>query len=505
MRNEIETRPAPVEPPDGRTGGAPGAAVNEPAPASTRVQRIGLLLGPAAFAVLVVLPAPEGLDAPGWRVAAVAAWMGVWWVTEALPLAMTALLPLLLFPLVGARAVDEAAAPYADPVVFLFLAGFMLATAMQRWGLHRRIALVLVRATGTRPRGLVAGFMIATAFISMWVNNTATVLMVLPIALSVIEMVKQCAADEPNFPPAVLLGVVYAAAIGGLATLIGTPPNALLAGFLAKTYEIEIGFLQWMQVGVPLVLVLLPLTWLLLTRVVLPLGRAEVVGGRELIAREIASLGPVSRAEWTVAIVFLLTDALWIARPALGRWVPGLSDAGIAVAGAVVLFALPAARGARVLDWDTVARLPWDVLLLFGGGLSLAAGIAGTGLAGWIGDALSGVGGWPPLAVAVAVAAFLVALSEVASNTAAAVTFLPVIAALAVGIGDGPVLLTTVATLAASGGFILPVASPPNAIAYGTGHVTTAQMARGGAWMDAVFALVVPLLAYALVGWFFLP
>jgi sodium-dependent dicarboxylate transporter 2/3/5 len=238
--------------------------------------------------------------------------------------------------------------------------------------------------------------------------------------------------------------------------------------------------------------------------VVLPLGHAEVEGGRELIAREIASLGPVSRAEWTVGIVFLVTDALWIARPALSRWVPGLSDAGIALAGAVVLFALPAARGTRVLDWDTVARLPWDVLLLFGGGLSLASGIAGTGLGRWIGDALSGVGGWPPLAVAVAVAAFLVALSEVASNTAAAVTFLPVIAALAVGIGDGPLLLTTVATLAASGGFILPVASPPNAIAYGTGHVTPAQMARGGVWMDAMFALVVPLLAYALIGWFFL-
>jgi len=469
--------------------------------AATRVQRAGLVAGPALFALLLALPAPGGLDAPAWRVAAVAAWMGVWWVTEALPLAMTALLPLLLFPLVGARAVEDAAAPYADPVVFLFLAGFMLAAAMQRWGLHRRIALVLVRATGTRPTGLVAGLMIATAFISMWVNNTATVLMVLPIALSVIELVERCAPDERNFPPALLLGVVYAAAIGGLGTLIGTPPNALLAGFLAKTYGIEIGFLRWMMVGVPLILVLLPLTWLLLTRVVLPLGGEEVAGGRALIADEIASLGPVTRAEWTVGIVFLVTDALWIARPALG--VPGLSDAGIAVGGAVLLFALPAAPGARVLDWDTVARLPWEVLILFGGGLSLAGGIAETGLGRWIGEALSGVGGWPSLAVAVAVAAVLVALSEVASNTAAAVTFLPVIAALAVGIGDSPLLLTTVATLAASGGFILPVASPPNAIAYGTGHVTTAQMARGGAWMDAMFAVAVPLLAFLLIGWFF--
>ncbi|HEU0297974.1 MAG TPA: DASS family sodium-coupled anion symporter [Longimicrobium sp.] len=467
----------------------------------SRVQRIGVAAGPAAFALLALLPAPGGLGAAGWRVAAVGVWMAVWWMSEAVPLAVTALLPLLLFPLLGTRGLEAAARPYADPVVFLFMGGFMLAGAMQRWGLHRRIALTIVRAMGTRPAGLVGGFMAATAFISMWVNNTATVLMMLPIALSVVELVESCDADEPNFPPAILLGVVYAAAIGGLGTLIGTPPNALLAAFLDEAYGIHVGFLQWMLVGVPLVLALLPLSWLLVTRVVLPLGRDEVRGGRALIAREVGALGRIGRAEWTVAAVFVLTDALWIARPWLAEWIPGLTDAGIALAGAALLFVLPAGTpgGERVLDWDHAGGLPWDVLLLFGGGLSLAEGIAATGLGRWIGESLGGVGAWPPLAVAVLVAAVLVALSEVASNTAAAVTFLPVIASLGVAVGQGPLVLAVVATLAASGGFVLPVASPPNAIAYATGRITMRQMVRAGLWMDALFALLLPILAVALI------
>lgn len=469
-----------------------------------RVPRAGLVLGPAAFALVLALPVPPGLAPAAWRVAAVGVLMGTWWVSEAVPLAVTALLPVVLFPLLGVREVEEAAGPYADPVVFLFLGGFMLALAMQRWGLHRRIALTIIRAMGTRPAGVVGGFMAATAFISMWVNNTATVLMMLPIGLSVVELVERCEADEPRFPPALLLGIVYAAAIGGLGTLIGTPPNALLAGFLSAAYGIEVGFLRWMLVGVPLVAALLPLCWLLLTRLVLPLGRREIPGGRELIAREIALLGPVSRAEWTVAATFVLTDVLWIVRPWLSPWVPGLSDAGIALGAAVLLFVLPAARGSgeRVLDWEWAGRLPWDVLLLFGGGLSLADGIAESGLAEWIGEVLAGLGGLPLVGVAVAVAVVLVALSEVASNTAAAVTLLPVIASLAVGMGHGPVLLATIATLAASGGFVLPVASPPNAIVYGTGRVTLAQMTRGGLAMDAVFALLLPVLGYLLAGLF---
>lgn len=466
-----------------------------------RVARMGFVAGPLAFAVMLVLPAPDGLQPAGWRVAAAGVWMGIWWMTEALPLAATALLPILLFPLLGAGTAAQAAAPYAEPTVFLFMGGFMLALAMQRWGLHRRIALGIMRGMSDRPAGLVLGTMAATAFISMWVNNTATVLMMLPIGLSVIDVVERCEADEPNFAPALLLGIVYAAAVGGLGTLIGTPPNALLAGFLEKTYGIRVSFVEWAAVGVPLVVLLLPLAWLLLTRMILPLGRGRITGSRAFLARERAALGPATRPEWIVAVTFVGADVLWVARPALEGVLPGLSDAGIALGAAALLFALPAGRGrGRVLTWETAGKLPWDVLLLFGGGLSLADALGRTGLAAWIGGSLARVGAGPDWMVAVAVAVLLVVLSEVASNTAAAVTFLPVIASLAVSRGESPLALTVIATLAASGGFILPVASPPNAIVYGTERVSMRQMARGGIVMDLVFALVVPVVGLVLLG-----
>jgi sodium-dependent dicarboxylate transporter 2/3/5 len=468
--------------------------------AAGKVARVGLVAGPLVFAAMLVAPAPAGLSGAGWRVAAAGVWMGIWWMTEALPLAATSLLPILLFPLLGAGTAAQAATPYADPTVFLFMGGFMLALAMQRWGLHRRIALTIMRGMSDRPAGLVLGTMAATAFISMWVNNTATVLMMLPIGLSVIEVVEQCECDEPNFAPALLLGIVYAAAVGGLGTLIGTPPNALLAGFLDKTYGIRVDFVSWMKVGVPLVVVLLPLAWLVVTRWILPLGRARIAGSRDFLLAERAALGHVTRPEWIVAVTFVAADVLWIARPALQGVLPGLSDAGIAIGAAVLLFALPAGKGrGPVLTWETAGRLPWDVLLLFGGGLSLADAIGRSGLAAWIGGGLTGVGRWPDFAVAIAVAVVLVVLSEVASNTAAAVTFLPVIAALAVSQGESPLSLAVIATLAASGGFILPVASPPNAIVYGTGKVSMRQMVRGGIVMDFVFALGVPVIALALI------
>lgn len=468
--------------------------------AAGKVARGGLAAGPLVFAAMLAAPTPAGLDGAGWRVAAAGVWMGIWWMTEALPLAATSLLPILLFPLLGAGTAAQAATPYADPTVFLFMGGFMLALAMQRWGLHRRIALTIMGGMSDRPAGLVLGTMAATAFISMWVNNTATVLMMLPIGLSVIEVVEQCECDEPNFAPALLLGIVYAAAVGGLGTLIGTPPNALLVGFLDKTYGIRVDFVSWMKVGVPLVVLLLPLAWVVVTRWVLPLGRARIAGSRGFLLTERAALGHITRPEWIVAVTFVAADVLWIARPALQGVLPGLSDAGIAMGAAVLLFALPAGKGrGPVLAWETAGRLPWDVLLLFGGGLSLADAIGRSGLAAWIGEGLTGVGRWPDFAVAIAVAVVLVVLSEVASNTAAAVTFLPVIASLAVSQGESPLALAVIATLAASGGFILPVASPPNAIVYGTGKVSVRQMVRGGIVMDLVFALLVPVIALALI------
>ncbi len=473
--------------------------------------RIGLSLGPLLFAAMLLAPAPGGLSAAGWRAAAVGVLMAAWWVTEAVPIAATALLPLPLFPLLGVAEVDGAASPYANPLIFLFMGGFLLALAMQRWDLHRRIALNVIRAMGTRPAHLVGGFMAATAFISMWVSNTATAVMMLPIGISVTELVLpregEAGEEERAFAAALMLGIAYAASIGGFATLIGTPPNALLAGFVRETYGHEVGFGEWMLVGVPLMLLVLPLTWLLLVRGVFRIRAPEIPGGRELIEREIARLGPVSRPEWTVLAVFGTAAVLWVVHPFLRAWVPegALSDAGIGVGAALLLFVLPSGRGRGgfVLDAGAFARLPWEVLLLFGGGLSLADALTKTGVAKWIGAALGGVGALPLPLVVLVVCAVIVLLSEVASNTAVAAALLPVVGSLALGIGQNPLLLAIPAALAASCGFMLPVATPPNAIAYGTGHVSVPQMARAGAWLDAICVAAILAVAYTTMLWAF--
>lgn len=495
-----------------------------PDPGSLRA-RAGLWLGPALFALMLLLPAPEGLSAAGWRTAAAGVLMAVWWVSEPLPIAATALLPLALFPVLGVAGIDAAASPYANPIVFLFLGGFLLALAMQRWGLHRRVALAVMAAMGTRPRSLVGGVMTATALLSMWVSNTATALMMLPIGLSVAERMRVRREDDDvdgasvtgdipaaeaahaEFAGALMLGIAYAASIGGLGTLIGTPPNALVAAFVRETYGVELGFGRWMLVGVPLVAVLLPLCWLILVRGVYRVGTEELPGGREVIAGERRSLGPVSRAEAAVAVAFALAAAGWIGGPFLSGWLPkgALSDAGVAVAAALALFLVPTGRaaGERVLDWETASRAPWDVLLLFGGGLSLADALTKNGVAGWIGERLGGLEALPAPVLVLLVVAVIVALSEVASNTAVAAAFLPVAGSLALGVGQSPLLLVIPAALAASCGFMLPVATPPNAIAYATGRVRVAEMARAGAWLDLLCIAAVLAAAYTLVPWVF--
>jgi solute carrier family 13 (sodium-dependent dicarboxylate transporter), member 2/3/5 len=473
--------------------------------------RIGLVLGPALLAATLVLPPPPEMAAEAWRVTGVGLLMATWWISEAIPIPATAMLPLVLLPVLGLGAIDAAAAPYANPVIFLFMGGFMIAQAVQRWGLHRRIALHLVRWVGTQPVRLVAGFMLATAFLSMWVSNTATAVMMLPIGLSVIDLVMRQdpdAPDEPgdlNFAVALMLGIAYAASIGGTATLIGTPPNALLAGFMAESYDIAIGFGQWMLLGVPLAAVMLPVTWVMLTRWIFPIHLKELPGGAELIDGEIEGLGRPGPGERRVAAVFVLTAVAWIARPALDGLLPGLSDAGIAIAATLVLFALPAGtgRGEFVLDWEWAKRIPWDVLILFGGGLSLAGAITRSGLADWIGGALTGIGVLPVLLIMTVVALVIIFLTELTSNTASAAAFLPVLAALAVGIGQDPMLLAVPAALGASCAFMLPVATPPNAIVYGSSFITIPQMARAGLFLNLLFALVIPLFSYlALIAFF---
>jgi sodium-dependent dicarboxylate transporter 2/3/5 len=461
---------------------------------------VGLLGGASAFALMVALPAPTGLDPSGWRVAALAVLMAVWWMTEALPVAATALLPIAALPALGVTAISTATAPYAHPLVFLFLGGFLIALAVQRWGLHRRIALGVLRLAGSRQDRLVGAFMVACAFLSMWVSNTATTIMMLPIALSVVGAL---GSEDSPFPVALLLALAYAASIGGLGTLVGSPPNALLAGFVEQTYGLTIGFGQWMLVGIPVVVVMLVLTWVLLTRWLLPVGHDEVAGAREHFGALAEELGPMSRGEWLVAAVFTAAALLWVGRPLFeGLLPPGtVSDTGIAMACAIALFVIPVdpSRGEFLLDWSSAEHLPWGVLLLFGGGLSLAGAIASTGLAQWLGAALDVLGGWPTVALVAGVGTLVIFLTELTSNTATTAAFLPVVAALATALGVPPMVLLVPAAIAASCAFMMPVATPPNAIVYGSGHLTIAQMMRAGLWLNVVGVVAVTALACTLV------
>lgn len=501
---------------------------DEPTRVSTRAW-IGRFLGPVlAVAVYLLLDlAGEGLSDEGRVVAAVGVLMAVWWVTEALPLAATALLPIALFPLLGAVGIEEATAPYANDIVFLFMGGFMLALAMQRWGLHRRIALRTVMAVGTRPVRVIGGFMLATGFLSMWVSNTATTVVMLPIGLSVLSLVFErvreqakvgsndhadqdadvaVRADDPgitNFATCLMLAIAYAASIGSLATLIGTPPNLFMAGFLAENYGIEIGFGEWMLLGLPLAVVFMTLTWLLLTKVIYPTSLTDIPGGRELFRGELAKMGPMSRGERTILIVFVTTALAWVLREPLTSLVPGLaglSDAGIAIVAALVLFAVPIdpRHGVFALDWSSAAKLPWGVLLLFGGGLSLAAAISSTGLDEFIGNQVGALAGVPALVLVLVTVVSVILLTELTSNTATAATFLPILAGVALGLDIDVLLLVVPAALAATCAFMLPVATPPNAIVFGSGHVTIPQMVRAGVWLNLVAIVLIPVAVYTL-------
>jgi solute carrier family 13 (sodium-dependent dicarboxylate transporter), member 2/3/5 len=436
------------------------------------------------------------------------------------PLPATSLLPIALFPLLGVLDVGESTAPYASDIVFLFMGGFMLALAMQRWGLHRRIALMTVMAVGTKPTRVVAGFMIATAFLSMWVSNTATTVMMLPIGLSVLQLAFDrvkggpdgddlTGAGAPIFATCLMLGIAYAASIGSLATLIGTPPNLFMAGFVEQSYDISIGFGQWMLVGLPLSVVFLTITYFILTRFVYKIELEEIPGGRELFKTELEKLGPVSRGERIVAVIFTLTALTWVLREPLTGWdaligvlpgLEGLSDAGIGIIAAIALFAIPVdwKHGVFTLDWSTARKLPWGVLLLFGGGLSLAAGVGSSGLDEWIGAQVGAVG-FLPIIVLVAIAcAAVVYLTELTSNTATAATFLPILGGVALGLDLPPLLLIVPATLAASCAFMMPVATPPNAIVFGSGHITMPQMVKAGFWLNLVGIVLITGLTYTI-------
>jgi len=480
-----------------------------------RVRSVGRIAGPLLGLVAFVASGGGELDAAGRATAGLAVWMAVWWMTEAIPLHATALLPLAVLPFAGAATIREAAAPYAHELIFLFMGGFLLALAMQRWGLDRRIALGVLGRLGDHPARVVAGFMVLTAGFSMWVSNTATAVMMLPIAVSVIARVggsEAGAAAGPAegraFARALLLGIAYAASIGGVATLIGTPPNLFLASYAARELGREISFAHWMAVGVPFAAVFLPITWWLLVRWLFPIRIRSLPGSAELHRGALRALGAVRAGELATLGVFLTAALAWMTRPWLVRieWagahpLAGLSDAGIAIVAALVLFVIPTGDRDKpfVMDGDTALKLPWGLLLLFGGGLSLGGALGSTGVSAWLAGQLQGLAGAPPLLVLAVVVVLVISLTEITSNTATAAALIPLLAGLAPVFDMEPLLLAAPAAMAASCAFMLPVATPPNAVVFGSGQVEIADMVRAGLWLNLIGAALITGFGYTLV------
>jgi solute carrier family 13 (sodium-dependent dicarboxylate transporter), member 2/3/5 len=471
---------------------------------------LGLIGGVAAL----LSPLPEGLSEEARRAAVIGAIMALLWVTEALPLAVTAMIPLAAFPLARVAEMENVSRAYAHPIVFLFLGGFVLAAAMQHWQLDRRLSLIGLRVAGPRPELQILSMMAATAFLSMWISNTATAMVMMPIGLAMLGTDGRAngtlsaaalkapanevgAAEAGKFGTAMMLGIAFAATIGGMGSLIGTPPNALFAAFVEKTYDVSIGFGQWMLLGIPIVILLLPITWILLTRVVFHLPPRTTIAVSEREKPPAMSTG-----QRILAMVLALTAFAWISRPYLAAWLglPGLSDAGIAITAALTLFVLPADKSLSrpLLTWDEVKSIRWDVLILFGGGLALADAIRATGLADWIGGGAAQLSNVPVVTLILIMMVLIVYLGELASNTAMAAVFLPVAAAAAAGLGAEPLSILLPVALAASLGFMLPVATPPNAIVYGSGAVSAQDMLRAGAILDVISIVLVFILATTL-------
>lgn len=442
-------------------------------------------------------------------VAATTVWMATWWMTEAIPLAATALIPIAVFPLSQVADFSQVGSPYASPIIFLFLGGFLLALGLQRWNVHTRMALAVVMAVGTSPKRLILGFMIATGFLSMWVSNTATAVVMLPIGLSVLQLTAGLVGGmrkQKNFATALMLAIAYSASIGSLGTLIGTPPNALLAGYMREAHGIVIGFGEWMMVGVPVAVVFTVIAWLVLITVFKP-EMDEIPGGRELIRDEIKKLGAWTRPQIIVSIIFVSAALTWVFLPLILDWTGSeliYDDAIVGIIAGLLMFLIPAdgKTGVRILDWKTANELPWDVLLLFGGGLSLSGMFTATGLSLWIGEVAKGLEALPIFLLIGAVALLVLVLTEFTSNTATAATFLPIMGGVAVGIGltSGSemniLLLTIPVALSATCAFMLPVATPPNAIAFGSGYVKIGDMIKGGIWLNLIAVILITLATY---------
>jgi sodium-dependent dicarboxylate transporter 2/3/5 len=466
---------------------------------------LSLVAGPLLFLLIAFAPTLPGMSAQAQFTAAIAAWMAVWWITEVTHTAVTALLPLVLFPLCGVLPLKGVSAEFGNEIIFLFLAGFLFGRTIERWNLHTRIALNMVLWLGSNPARMVLGFMIATGFISMWISNTATAVMMTPVAIAVSS---GSWLDEEkshnNFNKALMLGVAYACSIGGMATIVGTPTNAIFLGFVQQTMHVQVSFWQWFVFGFPFATVLLLLCWWLLMRL-FPVGK-DTHGGeyRQALRAELLALGPLSAPERRLMWVFGTVIAAWISGSLFWyRWIPNCNDTVVAVAGALVLFFLPASNARQntaLLDWENAQKIQWGVLLFFGGGLALAKGFEQSGLAKWMGGQMESLNTLPMMLILLVVLTVVTLLSELASNIATASMMMPVLAVLATAVGADPFGMLLSAALAASFGFGLPVATAPNTIVFSSGHLHTRDMARAGFLLDAIAILLLLCFIY-----FFLP
>ena len=471
----------------------------------TNSKKVGLISGPLAFILILFFFQPEGLNPRANAVLASTAWIAIWWITEAIPIAVTALLPIILFPLTGGLGLSETTASFGHKYVFLYIGGFIIAIAIQKWNLHKRIALNIINLIGTNVVNIILGFMMATAFMSMWISNTATAVMMLPIAIAIVTQLK----DDPNtiekenliFGKALMLGIAYSASIGGLSTLIGTPPNLVLAGVVEETFGYEITFAQWFQFGFPISSVLLFICWKYLTSFAFKFKQKKFPGGREEISKQLKALGQISYEEKLVGLVFGLTALAWVSRSfLLQSIIPSIDDTIIAMIGAIIIFLIPTKnKERRLINWEEAVKLPWGILLLFGGGMALAAGFKDSGLALWIGSQMSLLDGISLFLLVIILITAVNFLTEITSNLATTAMLLPILYPMAITIDVHPFILMVSATVAATCAFMLPVATPPNAVVFGSGYLRIPDMVRVGVWMNIVSIIILTLFVFFLL------
>jgi sodium-dependent dicarboxylate transporter 2/3/5 len=465
-----------------------------------------LISGPLLFLAMQFFSPPAGMSESAYSLLSITLWMALWWVTESVPIAITALLPIILFPMTGAVDLQTTTASYGHKYIFLYMGGFMLAIAIEKWNLHKRIALNIIKIIGTNISKIILGFMVATAFLSMWISNTATAVMMLPIAMSIVAQLQDNPNTEKNenliFGKALMLSIAYSASIGGMATLIGTPPNLVFAGYVEETYGIEITFLQWLKFGLPIAVPLLVIAWLYLTKFAFKFKQKEFPGGKEEINRLLVLIGPMKREEKLVSAIFVLTAFCWITRSfILQEFFPFIDDTIIAMTAGILLFIVPASDfKKRLITWKDAVKLPWGIILLFGGGMALAAGFQITGLASWLGAQMSIFQGLSLLLLVFVIITLVNFFTEFTSNLATTAMLLPILAPIAISLNINPYMLMVACTIAASCAFMMPVATPPNAVVFGSGYLRIPDMIKSGIWMNIISIIFLTLMVY-----YFLP